>query len=440
MGMGIYQKLKPYIFISLAGLFLLFVMGLQVSLAVIIPELMADLKITAAGIGIIGSSYFYAYTCMQIPVGILLDCCSSKKVIGASIIVCVLGTILFAISESILLAFLGRMLIGFGSALAFIAVLYIGAQWFHRRYFALISGLAMVMAALGAVSGSVPLVYMVRAMGWRYSLLMLSIVGIILAIFIFVLLEDKYKKEKCCTSQLSTIFKELIIILRKRQTWAFIVFAFAIWSPITGFASLWGVPFLKQAYSMSTTRAAFCCSIIWIGIAVGSPLFAWLSERFKSRTLPLRCGALLGVICSVIVIYFHAEMYVLHLMLFGFGVAAGGQALIFAVINDVTDEALIGSSFGILDTAVVGSGFIFQPFIGMLLHHRHPVTNTVITLEYSTSEYMSALAVIPLIFIVSFIVSMFFIKETHGKQTEKDSTPDLSVLGEVTASELDSPN
>jgi MFS family permease len=414
MTTGIYQKLKPYIFITLAGLFLLLEMGLQVSLGVITSELMTDLKITAAGLGIIGSSYFYSYTCMQVPGGILFDCLSSKKILGASIILCVLGTIFFAISQGLFLASLGRMLIGFGSAFAFVAVLYIGSQWFHHKYFALMAGIATLVSSIGAIGGAIPLAYMVREIGWRHSLLLLSAVGIILAILVFALLEDKYEKEKFRRSQLTSIFKGLIITLKKKQTWAFIIFAFAIWSPITGFASLWGVPFLKKAYSISTARAAFCCSIIWVGVAIGSPLFAWLSERVKSRTLPLRCGALLGVICSIIVIYFHTEKYALHLVLFGFGVAAGGQSLIFAAINDVTDEALVGSAFGILNMAVVASGFIFQPFIGILLHYRHPVTNSAIAVDYTTSEYTWALAVIPLIFVVSFIVSMFFIKETYS--------------------------
>ena len=413
MKTGNYQKFKPYIFISLAGLFLLLEMSLQVSLSVITPELITDFNITAAGIGIIGSFYFYSYTVMQIPCGILLDCFSSKKIIGISLLLCTLGTAFFAISDSIYLASVGRMLIGFGSAFAFVSVLYIGEQWFPHKYFALIAGLSMVMASLGAIGGEAPLAFLISHIGWRYALLLLSFIGLILAILVFIFVEDKSKKEALSKVQLTTILKEIIIILKKKQTWAFIIFAFAIWSPITGFASLWGVPFLQKAYSITTAQAAFSCSMIWIGVAAGSLLFAWASEKLKSRTLPLRFGALLGVICSIIVIYFHPEIYLLYFLLFVFGVATGGQSLIFAVISDVTDEALIGSSFGIINMAVVASGFIFQPFIGILLKYQHTIAKTH-TVAYCTLDYKWALIVIPLAFLVSLAVSLFFIKETYS--------------------------
>jgi hypothetical protein len=72
--------------------------------------------------------------------------------------------------------------------------------------------------------------------------------------------------------------------------------------------------------------------MIWIGVAAGSPLLGCMSEKLKSRTVPLRLGALLGVICSITVIYFNTNVFTLYLALFGFGFATGGQALIFAVI------------------------------------------------------------------------------------------------------------
>ena len=409
-----YQKLKPFIFITIAALFLLLEMGLQVSLSVIAPELVSEFNITAAGIGLIGSFYFYSYTFMQIPCGILLDSISVKKIVGISLALCALGTVLFGFADGIALASLGRMLIGFGSAFAFVAVLYIGAQWFPHKYFALISGLAMVMASLGAIGGESPLAYMVEHIGWRYSLFVLAIIGAVLTILAFILLEDKNQKESFKFSKFIDIFKDIIKILKLKRTWGYIIFAFAIWSPITGFASLWGVPFIQKAYSFSTSKAAFCCSMIWIGVAVGSFMFGWISERIKKRAVVLRIGSLVGLVCSIFVVYFGMNLPLLYITLFGFGVATGGQALIFAVVRDVTDESLVGSAFGILNMAVVASGFIFQPLIGILLKNLHPMVGNYSISSYSLGDYKTALIAIPIVFAVSFIVSTFFIKETYN--------------------------
>ena len=410
-----YKMLKPFIFITIAALFLLLEMGLQVSLSVIAPELIHDFGITAAGIGVIGSFFFYSYTVMQIPGGMLLDCISVKMAVGVSLIFCALGTLLFGVADGIVLASLGRMLIGFGSAFAFVAVLYIGAQWFHHKYFALISGIAMIMASLGAIGGEAPLAFMVSNLGWRISLIILAVFGFVLAAVAFVFLEDKSQKEKFKLSKLNSEIKDTLVILKLKRTWGFILFAFAIWSPITGFASLWGVPFIQKAYSLSTSKAAFCCSMIWIGVAIGSMLFATVSEKLKKRAVVLRVGSLLGLICSIFVIYFDLNnIILLYLMLLGFGIATGGQALIFAVMRDVTDEKLVGSAFGILNMAVVGSGILFQPLIGFLLKTLHPMEGQFNIAEYTGLDYKIALTAIPVAFAVSLIVAVFFIKETYN--------------------------
>ncbi len=413
-----YETLKPYIYITIAGLFLLFEMSLQVSVSVITPNLMSDFNITAAGIGVISSLFFYSYTIMQIPSGILFDCISSKKLIGASFMLCTLGAFLFAFSSGIFLASAGRLLIGFGSAFAFVSVLYTASQWFPHKYFAVITGLGMVMASLGAMCGQMPLAYLVGLVGWRKSLFILAVIGTILSILVFVLIEDKADKKSFTWRNLYVIIRKLLLILEKKQTWFIAIFAFAIWSPITGFASLWGVSFIGKAYSMSVERAAFSCSLIWIGVAFGSLFFGWWSEKVKKRNLPLRFGAILGVASSILVIYFSFNHYLLNILLVCFGIATGGQSLIFAVMTDVTEKRLTGTGIGLINMAVVGSGFVFQPIIGILLKILHPVQEGAgHVVSYSLIDYRVALVVIPLIFIISLLVSLFFIKETYPAQS-----------------------
>jgi MFS family permease len=411
---NIYIKLKPFIFISLAALFLLLEMALQVSVSVITPELMHDVGLSPVGIGIISSFFFYSYTFMQIPGGLFFDCFSAKKLISLSLLCCTIGTILFAGSNTIMVASVGRLLIGFGSAFAWISVLYIGSQWFFAKYFALISGLGMVIASLGAMGGQMPLALLVNYAGWRNALYILAGIGGALTILVFLLLEDKNAKLPFQKKFFVSILQNLQTVVKCKQIWFIALFAFAIWTPITAFASLWGVPFLKTAYSYSTAHAAFNCSLIWIGVAVGSPLFGWWSEKIKNRKQPLIVGTVLGVVSSFLIIYLNLNPAVLYTMLFLLGVGAGGQALSFALIRDITSENLVGSAMGFNNMAVVASGFIFQPLIGYLLNTVNG--NSGSNIAYSLTDYRYALIIIPLIFVVSMVVGIFFIKETYNRK------------------------
>lgn len=409
------NQFKAFFFILLAGLFLLLEMSLQMSVSVIIPELMIDLKITAAGVGVISSFFFVSYTIMQIPSGIFFDCVSSRKIISFGLLLCALGTLCFASSNGVFLSSLGRFLMGLGSSFAFASVLYTGFQWFHPKYFSVITGAAMVLASLGAMGGQMPLAYMVKSLGWRESLYLLCIIGFALSILVFIFMKDKQEKAKFKFSTLYTVLKELLELLKIGRTWSIMIFGFAIWAPITAFAALWGVPFLEKAYSLSVEQASFLCSLIWIGVAIGSPLFGWWSEKIKNRLFPLKAGSILGLVISVLLIYFQINEFLLYIALILFGISASGQSLIFAVMKDVTDKKLIGTGIGLVNMAVVASGLVFQPLIGFLLKcfNNSAVQTATNAVNYSISDYRYALMAIPVIFAVSLIVTIFFIKETY---------------------------
>jgi len=395
------SNLKALFFILLAGLFLLLEMSLQMSVSVIIPELMVDLKITAAGVGVISSFFFASYTIMQIPSGMFFDCVSSRKIIGSGLFLCALGTLCFASSNGVFLSSLGRFLMGLGSSFAFASVLYTGFQWF--------------LASLGAMGGQMPLSYMVKSLGWRESLYLLCIIGFALSIIVFIFMRDKQEKAKFKVSTLYNVIKELIELLKIGRTWSIMIFGFAIWAPITAFAALWGVPFLEQAYSLDIEHASFLCSLIWIGVAIGSPLFGWWSEKMRNRLFPLRVGSVLGLIVSTAVIYLQLNHFFLYIALILFGMSAAGQSLIFAVMKDVTDKSLIGTGIGLVNMAVVGSGLVFQPLIGFLLKsfNSSTVQAAAAGVNYSVTDYRYALTTIPVIFVVSLVILTFFIKETY---------------------------
>ena len=411
------NSIKPYIFFSIAGIFLLLEMGLQVSVSVITPELMTDLNISAVGVGVVSSFFFYSYTFMQIPSGLLFDSISSKKIISIGLLFCALGSFLFALSGGMFLASFGRLLIGLGSAFAWLAVLYVASEWFDDKHFALLAGLGMIIASVGAMGGQLPLSLLVQVVGWREALILLSIIGLILAVAAFLVIEDKKPKPPFKKENLASLKNDLLILLKRKQVWMIALFAFAIWAPITAFASLWGVPFIQVAYKTDINTAAFACSLIWIGVAIGSPLFGWWSQKIQKRVITCIVGAIIGIISSVIIIYVPVPIYILNIMLILCGIAAAGQSVSFAMIKDITNEKLIGTAMGIINMAVVASGLIFQPVIGMLLKYFHKIADHTVGDAcavncYTAIDYHYALMVIPAVFIVSLIVCVFFIKET----------------------------
>jgi predicted MFS family arabinose efflux permease len=136
-----YNSFVPWLMILLAGSFYCYEYILRISPSVMIPELMSSFSIQATQIGLLSSFYYFGYSMGSVLVGPFVDKYGPKKVLFWAAILCALGTLLFAHADSLALAKLSRLIIGLGSAFAFIGVLKIGAIWLPGDYFGRLAGM-----------------------------------------------------------------------------------------------------------------------------------------------------------------------------------------------------------------------------------------------------------------------------------------------------------
>src|SRR3989338_9038414 len=116
--------------------FVLLQFFLQLSSGELIDGLMKSFALTAFGGGILASSYYYIYVLLQIPAGMLLDRYGPRGILSAGALVVCLGSFIFSSASSVAMALLGRVLMGGGSAFAFVGCLNIISIWFPKRQFA----------------------------------------------------------------------------------------------------------------------------------------------------------------------------------------------------------------------------------------------------------------------------------------------------------------
>ncbi|MBL8677209.1 MAG: MFS transporter, partial [Alphaproteobacteria bacterium] len=118
---------------SFAGLFYLYQFILRNSPGVMTDDLMRDFSVEACSLGILSSFYLVSYVSLQIPVGLGMDKFGPTRLLKGAILLCMIGTIFFALSDSFYLACFGRLLIGAGSTCAFLGSLKLATNWFHAE-------------------------------------------------------------------------------------------------------------------------------------------------------------------------------------------------------------------------------------------------------------------------------------------------------------------
>ncbi len=413
---------------ALGAMFYMYEFILQVSTAVMTNELMSDLHLNAAELGAMTAFYYYAYTPMQLPAGLLYDRFGPRLLLTLAVSVCALGAFLFAATSNVWMASTGRFLMGIGSAFSFIGALLLVSRWFPPHYFALLAGLVQLMSSLGAIAGQVSLASAIHHWGWRPTLHGLAWMGTLLGLLMWLIVRNSPTtiSPNLNTPPASNLneLQRLKKVCKNKQTWLIALYSFTVWGPITAFAALWGIPFLMVKYGITLESASKASAMIWLGVGLGSPFLGWLSDKVRARNLPLSSSAFLGIVSLLLVIYApHLSLVSLYILLFLFGLSASGQALSFGVVKDHNSTTTVGTAIGFNNMAVVAGGALFQPLIGILLYYYWNGALQAGKPFYSALDYQKSFILLPICFILAFIVSQFLLQETHCQPISAEDRP-----------------
>lgn len=407
--------LYPCLIWLLAASFFFYKYLIQVSPSVMTEDLMREFHVHGAGLGNLSAFYFYAYLIMQIPVGVLLDRYSPRLLTTAAIVLCALSTLLFSQTDNLTLACVYRALMGTGAAFAAVSCFKLAALWFSPKRFALVSGMFMTAAMLGAVGGQVPLSLLVQKEGWRHALEIISIVGFVLGAVYFAFVRDKTSSVLSSAQPKEPVRVLLRGILTNKQAWILSLYSGLAFAPVSVFGGLWGVPFLETAYHLSRTDAALSVSCIFIGFAAGAPFWGWFSDYIQRRKMVLFSGTFSALICLLVVLYSPNQfLWSLMLFLFLFGFGSSGFFTSFAMIRELFPLALVATVLGLMNTFNSVFEALFEPLVGAVLDWTWDGFLVKGMHQFSLQGYHWALLLLPIALMIA-LWCLWFIDETYCK-------------------------
>jgi MFS family permease len=356
-------NLRSWIIWLTAGAFYLFEFVHRVALSVMLPELSQSFNVSSALLSGLAASYFFAYAFAQIPVGLLIDRYGTRRLLTLACLTITIGSFLFAYTDNIFLATYCRILIGFGSAFAFVGCLKLAASWFPAHRFAFIVGLTNLFGVAGALIGGNPIAHAVDAFGWRDVMYSSGIVGLVITFLLWKIVRDGSKNKKT-----ELIRFKLLAVIENRQTWLIAIFAGCMVAPIVSYSELWGVTYLMQTYSLSRPDAAHITTLTFIGIAIGGPLIGWLSDYFRQRTVFMAIG-LAGALVTMSLILFGPLMplWLISLLHIIFGFFTSSMLLCFSLNSEATSANIRATTIAFTNSIIMLFGALSQTLSGYLL-------------------------------------------------------------------------
>lgn len=159
--------------------------------AVTAPDLVADLGLSASGLGFLTAAYLLAFAGFQLPLGVLLDRFGPRRVQAVLMAVTGLGALIFATAGGIWTLSTGRALIGIGCAGALMSGFKAVALWLPEERRALGNASIMAVGGLGIFAATMPADYAVQAIGWRGLFLGLMAMSFAVAALIFFAVPER---------------------------------------------------------------------------------------------------------------------------------------------------------------------------------------------------------------------------------------------------------
>ncbi len=407
---------KAIFFWCLGGLFFGYEFLLRVSPNVMQKELQNFFHIDAWLMGNLSSAYYYGYALLQIPSGILIDRYGARIFLAIGSLLCGAGAILMTVSDVYCIAWIGRFIIGGGSAFALVGTLKISVEWFSAERYGFLTGLTLMIGTLGALVGGAPLAKSVEVIGWKETLIFAGIAGCILALIIYIFVRDKKKASAVDKKGQGIAFKEILIVLKNPQSWIAGIFGGVLYMPIGAFGELWGTPYLVQLCSCSRTEATATLASIFAGLTVGGPFCGWLSDTLRRRKLVALAGTIIALLISLIIILGPiTTLLPFFILMFLLGVVLGSQILMFPIIRELNPPHVSGFTVGFCNTIAMFIASTAQPVVGLFLDILNK--GTVIRGVYSLESIRMSLMVIPGTLAITFIM-MLFVKETYARPME----------------------
>lgn len=388
--------------------------------AVVSADLMRDFSATGAALGSLAATYFYLYTVMQIPAGVLADTVGTRLAVTLGNVVSGLGSILFSLAATFETAFAGRALVGLGVSVVFVGLMKNNSLWFRERDYGFISGLTILLGNVGAILAAGPLAGVLTIWSWRAVFLTLGMLALGLAALTW--LGVRNKPEELGFPSIRELdgktrhadreqhwWHDLLGVLATHRAWPGFWVNLGMPGGLLAFLGLWAIPFLRDVHGLERSTAALYTSVGLAGFAGGALCCGWISDRLGRRKPPLIAGTLLYGLAWLEIGYLQWLPGVMGMIWFAvLGFSAGAFVLTFAGAKEVVAPALAGMAVALVNTGAFLGAALLQPLLGWVMDSTWSGTVANGVRVYSAADYRVGFGLMLSGAVLAILASTFF--------------------------------
>jgi len=341
---------------------------LRVVNAVIAPDLVDELGLSAADLGLLTSANFLAFAAFQLPLGILLDRYGPRRTESVLLLVAATGAFLFSIADGLTALVIGRAMIGLGTSACLMAAFKAYVMWFERERIPLVNGFQMAAGGLGALTATIPIEMALQSTDWRGVFSVLALMTLFAAIFLFTVV-PKSGAGETSSEPLAVQLRDFRGIFKNRAFWRIAPLCVSSQCAFLSIQSLWSGPWLADVGGLSRDAVAdhlFFVACAMVAGFLGLGIIAERLGRFGISTMTVAIFGMTVFAATQIGMALQMVDFTLPLwLLFGFFGTTG--ILPYAALTQRFAPELAGRVITGLNVMVFFSAFAAQWGIGLII-------------------------------------------------------------------------
>ena len=348
----------------IAVVFVAYQFSIQTGYAIVNGVVQADINLNVTQIGTIAATYTWVFALCQFYSGALLDRLGARIITPASIALVTLGAFTYSKANSFEMLLLAQTILAIGSCSAFVGAGYLGGQWFGMAKFSFMFGLVLLFAALTSAISQNTINYLLETLQWRELFSYAGFVGVALFALAVTFIRNPQPIPKQAQTGVLKFFSSvttgLFDVAKIGHVWLASLVGAALFGTLLASGVVWA-PKLLVVRGASEATAVIGSSMLWLGLAVGSAILPWWSDRIQRRKPPIVLCTLIQFAALVVIIYLPPLGSTIDLALcFIFGVANAAHMLCFSSAADVVKPNQIGTSASIVNGMIFITGGIMM--------------------------------------------------------------------------------
>jgi MFS family permease len=354
--------------------------------AVIAPDLVQAVGLSAADLGLLTSTYFLAFAVSQIPLGILLDRFGPRRVESMLLLCAAVGAVLFAVGRTPTALLVGRACIGLGVSGCLMAAFQAFVLWFPPARLPLANGCIMACGGLGALVATAPVEGLLRLTDWRGLFIGLSICTLGVAGLIFCVVPEH--RLAATSAGMTAQLHGVATVFRSRLFWRLAPITMLAQATLLSLQGLWAGPWLRDVAGLERPAVATHLFVSATAMLLGYLVLGAVGERLQRRgvSLSVVIGVGVGVFLGVQLCICLGTTLLPMVLWALFGFAGAASILPFALLSQAFPSDLAGRSNTALNLLIFVSAFAGQYGIGAVIN-LWPLTATA---GYALPAYQTA--------------------------------------------------